>query len=212
MSKRRRSGRRSNKPAQGKGVAIPERGFFDGRIVGLLAPVLTGMLLAISFAPIDVFFVAYIALVPWMLVLCRKRQRKPVLWAFASGAVYWLVSVYWLSWVTPAGYAAAALYLASYWVITACVIRGVGKRGWPAWIVVPVIWVSLEFIRAYVISGFPWFYLALTQYRQLWLIQLADTTGEYGISVFVAMVNGLVVDLIRWRWMAKGGFCLPSRR
>ncbi len=64
------------------------------------------------------------------------------------------------------------------------------------WIMLPVVWVALEYARAYVVGGFPWFYLAHSQYSQIRLIQISDLTGQYGVSFFVAMVNGAVVDLL----------------
>jgi apolipoprotein N-acyltransferase len=110
--------------------------------------------------------------------------------------IFWAGNLYWLSWVTPygVGYIAAVFYLSLYWPLAALLLRPAVRRGWPIWAVLPVYWVALEFARAYVLSGFPWFYLAHTQYARTWLIQIVDATGVYGVSFFVAMVNGLVVD------------------
>ena len=58
-----------------------------------------------------------------------------------------------------------------------------------------IIWVGLEFGRAYFLSGFPWYYLAHSQFRNLYLIQIADFASSLGISLLIAMVNAMVVDL-----------------
>ena len=55
---------------------------------------------------------------------------------------------------------------------------------------------GLEYIRAYFLSGFPWYYLAHSQYRRLYLIQVADFTGSLGISLLIVVFNALVVDLL----------------
>ena len=59
----------------------------------------------------------------------------------------------------------------------------------------PIIWVGLEYGRAYFLSGFPWYYLAHSQFRNLYLIQIADFASSLGISLLIAIVNAMVVDL-----------------
>ena len=162
-----------------------------------LLSLLGAVLLTISFAPFDFWYVCYVALVPWVLSLSTDTHgRWSVLCAWLSGLLFWLANLYWLWWVTLVGYALMALYLSAYWLVAALVLRSSIRRNWPMWIVLPVLWVALEFVRAYVISGFPWFYLAHSQYAQARLIQIADVTGQYGVSFFVAMVNGALVDLL----------------
>ena len=50
--------------------------------------------------------------------------------------------------------------------------------------------------RAYFLTGFPWYYLAHSQFRHLYLIQIADFAGSLGISLLIAVVNALIVDLL----------------
>ena len=47
----------------------------------------------------------------------------------------------------------------------------------------PIVWVGLEYGRAYFLSGFPWYYLAHSQFRHLYLIQIADFASSLGISL-----------------------------
>ena len=49
--------------------------------------------------------------------------------------------------------------------------------------------------RAYFLSGFPWYYLAHSQFRHLYLIQIADFASSLGISLLIAIVNAMLVDL-----------------
>ena len=66
-----------------------------------------------------------------------------------------------------------------------------GGRG-PAF---SVLWVGLEYVRAHILSGFPWYYLAHTQHRLLPMIQIADLAGALGLSFLIALVNAWLVDL-----------------
>jgi len=180
------------------------RGALRRRLTPLLGGLLTVALLAVSFAPLDFWPAAYVALVPWTLaLLCGPSRRWALLCAWLSGLVAWALAVYWLAWITLVGYAALVVYASAYWLAAGAVLRAALRRGWPAWACLPVVWVALEFARAYVISGFPWFNLAQTQYRVAPLIQIADVTGQYGLSFLVAMVNGAIADRLA-RWMPNG--------
>ncbi len=159
---------------------------------------LTVVLLSLSFPPMDLWPLAYIALVPWLISLDTESSRRwELLWAVLAGALFWAVNLYWLWWITLVGYAALVVYLSSYWLVTALLCRAAIRRGFSMWLVLPVVWVALEYARAYIISGFPWFFLAHSQYARTELIQICDLTGQYGVSFFVAMVNGAVFDWIR---------------
>jgi len=166
-------------------------------VAAVLGPLATVGLLSASFTPVDLWPLAYVALVPWLLALNGgTSRREELLAAWLGGLLFWAVNLYWLWWVTLVGYGASVFYLSLYWLIAGAVLRSARRRGWPMWAMLPVVWVALEYARAYVISGFPWFYLAHSQYARTPLIQIADLTGQYGVSFFVAMVNGAVVDVL----------------
>lgn len=178
--------------------AVFERHFeLRRRLSVLILCLLSAVLLTISFPPFDVWWVAYVALVPWMLgVVGGTRGRSTILLAWLAGGVFWSIVLYWLLLPTVIGAVATMVYLSLYWLLAAVLLRKAARRNWPAWIVLPLVWVALEYLRVYVISGFPWFHLAQTQYARQSLIQIADITGQYGVSFFVAMVNGLFVDIL----------------
>ena len=64
-----------------------------------------------------------------------------------------------------------------------------GRRGLPLLLTVPIVWTSLEFVRAYLLTGFSWYYLGHSQYQWQSLIQISDLTGAYGVSFVVALAN-----------------------
>ncbi len=181
----------------------PPREVFDGRLSFrrqmplALFGLLSAVLLTICFEPFDVWWVAYVALVPWVLMLGGGHSnRRAVFWGWLTGFIFWAANLYWLWWITLAGYAALVIYLSAFWLVAAIVLRATIRRHWPLWAVLPAVWVALEYARAYGLSGFPWFYLGHSQYSRTHLIQIADVTGQYGVSFFVAMVNGAVADVL----------------
>ncbi len=163
------------------------------------AGLLTVILLNFSFAPWDCWPLAFIALVPWTLAItCEPSNRRALIGGMLTGTAFWAISLYWLWWVTLVGYFGILFYLPLYWLAAALAVRSALRRSLPAAFVLPVIWVALEYARNYVISGFPWFFLGHSLYAQLPLIQIADITGQYGVSFVVATVNGAIVDVVLW--------------
>jgi len=175
------------------GLKPPMRPRLGAALLGLLSVVL----LSASFTPFEGWFLAYVALAPWAMIFRLGTTRRWELFcAWLAGLVFWAANLYWLWWITLVGYAALVVYLSAYWLVAAVVVRAAMRRRLPMWAVLPVVWVALEYARVYVISGFPWFFLAHSQYARTHLIQIADLTGQYGVSFFVAMVNGAVVDVL----------------
>jgi len=168
--------------------------------------VLTMLLLTFSFAPWGAWPAAYIALAPWVMALWIGRETKAAVWLGGlTGYVFWAGNLYWLTWITCLGHAAGTFYLALFWLLASWVMLATVRRRWPTWLALPVLWVALEYARTFFI-GFPWMFLAHSQYARTSLIQISDLTGQYGVSFVVAMVNGLAVDMaLCFRREARGG-------
>jgi apolipoprotein N-acyltransferase len=66
----------------------------------------------------------------------------------------------------------------------------------------PVLWVLMEWLRGWVMTGFPWLHLGYSQSNSL-LMNLAPLTGVYGISLFVAILAALLALMIKAA-IAKG--------
>jgi apolipoprotein N-acyltransferase len=108
----------------------------------------------------------------------------------------------WLAWL------AMAATLSLWWPGFLALARlAVLRLRLPLMVAAPVLWVGLEFVRAYFLTGFPWYYLAHSQHRALPLIQIADFAGALGLSFVIAVVNAAWVDfwtLTRLRPTAPG--------
>ena len=51
------------------------------------------------------------------------------------------------------------------------------------------LWVSLEYLRSYLLTGFPWLLLGMSQWQNTSLIQICEFTGVYGISFMIIYAN-----------------------
>jgi apolipoprotein N-acyltransferase len=167
---------------------------------------LTVALFAWISPPYALPLLAFVCLAPWLLSVLTIRRAWLVHWSsFVFGWLLFLINLRWLMPVTGLGYAALAFYLAIYWPLTAWAVRTGRRHGIaPLWSF-PIIWVACEYLRAWLMSGFPWLFLAHSLYSQSWLIQISDLVGAYGVSFLLALVNAVVVGLILMRRPAAAG-------
>ncbi len=164
----------------------------------LLLGFVSGLALTLCFNVAGMGWLGFFALVPWVVaVVTCSRTGWAMLGSFGLGLAFWMVNVHWVMPITIAGYLATCVYLSSYFLLGGWLLRHCYQgRRLPFFILLPIIWVGLELLRGHVITGFSWLLLGHSQYRWIRLIQIADLVGAYGVSFLVAMVNGLIVDLL----------------
>ena len=172
-----------------------------------LLTMLSLTMLWLSFTPVECAPLAWIALVPLCQLLRLRmlpRLALPVVWMIS---VIWAVTtLQWMRLGHPAMYLALlalGIYLALYIPIFLLISRRCIRSGLPLWLTVPVVWTALDFARAYLLTGFSWYYLGHSQYRWLSLIQISDITGAYGITFVVALVSGALAEQIPATWLQK---------
>lgn len=166
-----------------------------------LRSICSGALLWAAFPPNNLWMLAWVALVPLAGIwvdqpkLSRRRHLRVGL---AGGLTFWLLAIKWVRLSDPSawvGWLIMSLALAVWWPFMLLLVHQLHeKKGWPlmpSWV---LAWGFQEFAREYYLSGFPWYYLAHTHYRQLWLIQVADIAGTTAISLLMVAVNVIVAE------------------
>jgi len=165
--------------------------------------VFSALLLWMSFPPVDAGHLVWFALVPLFLLVqeSQRSRRSFYLSAWLGGEVFWMLSIEWVRRTDPSAWLAwvvMATFLSLWWPLFLFLARwGTLRLRLPLMLVAPTSWVALEFIRAHALTGFPWYYLAHSQYRYPIVIQTADLTGAYGLSFAIALANAFLVDLLR---------------
>jgi apolipoprotein N-acyltransferase len=104
--------------------------------------------------------------------------------------------LYWVAPVTIVGWLLFCLYTALLWPILALCLRYCRKKKVPLFLAAAVLIVGIERMQGFFLGGFFWRFLAHSQYRNVTLIQIADIFGAGGVSFLIAMVNGLLAELI----------------
>jgi len=168
------------------------------RILLLYSALITGSaMLTVIQPPIGLSVLAWVSLVPFILVCSPAAKPFPLaVAAYLVSLGYWLGNLYWIFPVTPSGWFAFCLYTALLWPILAVALRFCRIKKIPLVLAVPVLVVGAERLQGLFLGGFFWRFLAHSQYDNITLIQIADIFGAAGVSFLIAMVNGLVADLI----------------
>lgn len=216
MGRRGGSSNQQNAPAQSPVAAArswPQRGW--GKLLLLLATVI---LFDLAFAPFKQFYLAYFALVPWLIVVRNSRSAaRAFWWSWLGGVLFFSGNMWWLAYVTGPGMAALFAVAALYWAVPGAIIRGTGLLDaglaedhppcrWLALagvFLVAAIWTSFEWFRAtWPLGGLAWAFIGHTQSPVLHLAQIADFCGVYGISFWVTALNAVVAMTIihRKQW------------
>ncbi|MHC4426883.1 MAG: apolipoprotein N-acyltransferase, partial [Planctomycetota bacterium] len=170
------------------------RQIFSGTFLAFVA---SALLLTVIQPPITLSPLAWLSLVPFILACSPEANPKPLaVAAYFVSLVYWLGNLYWVFPITIIGWAAFCLYTALLWPILALCLRYCRIKNIPLILAVPILFVGAERLQGLFLGGFFWRFLAHSQYRNITLIQIADIFGAAGLSFLIAIVNGLIADLI----------------
>lgn len=178
--------------------------------IRLFLGLVSGILLTLSFPKTDQGWLAWISLTPLLLAIRQADGRNGFIIGFWAGLVHALGLMYWtvhtmnlygglpLVQCVPVLTLLAA-YLALYTGAFCLAATTLCDRPWKLLAVAPAAWVILEMIRARLFTGFPWELLGYSQYKFLWIIQVADLAGVYGVSALVVVVNiALAMAVFYW--------------
>lgn len=166
---------------------------------------LTGsLLLWFAFPPLNLPYLAWIALVPWLWLvqLPQLPGRWPHVALWLAGSVHWLLMLEGIRLAHPALYAgwlALSLYLGVYLPGFVGLTR-VAVHRWklPPAIAAPAVWVGLEILRGNLLTGFSMGLLSHSQAEFPLLIQISDLSGGYALSFVIVLVAACLAEAAPW--------------
>lgn len=183
------------------------------RYWGLVAGLLSACFWVLAIPPFEFAESAYIAFVPLLL---WSASGPPIKWValigFGSAWVSWLTILIWLrhvTWLGTLGLSAilAALFV-GWLVFSAHLFRRLIDWHFPgrclAFGGIAGLWVVLEWSRSWLLWGFPWAPLSLSQWERPVVLQIAAWTGSYGLSFLLIFFNCCVAVTLRNRVLQRG--------
>jgi apolipoprotein N-acyltransferase len=172
----------------------------------------SGLLWWFAFPPAGLFPAAFVCLVPWCVM--TRRTESAFDWTVVTVGLLQCAmgaATHWLNYSTEVGWGGMLVGTVPYYLVTLVPMRLLVRGGWAFTWVLPPMWVASEFLRTQWAIAFPWVFLGHSQAGVLPLIQIADLTGALGVSVLVAAVNGLAVDILLRRAEPAADAGLRSR-
>ena len=144
------------------------------------------------------------ALAPLLVALGGTTLRRAFVLGFVTGLIYFTGTLYWITRVMaiygglqPVVAALVNALLILYLALFPALFAGVVRRlvlsyGPRALLISPLVWVSTELGRTYLLTGFPWVLLGYSQVTVLPIAQTASLFGVYGLSGLVAAVSAAI--------------------
>ena len=156
-------------------------------------------LLALAYLPLPFGFIAWFALIRPLQIISKLTPKE----AFRVGYFYSfmanLFQLYWVAVVTPPGMVAGIILLSLYpAIIFSAFARLYQWRKWVGLLVLPILWVGMEYFRSLTEVSFPWTDLAYSQGYYLTLIQIVSVVGSYGLSLFLMLIN-----IFLWQMLSR---------
>lgn len=169
---------------------------------------LSGVAGALAFPTTDWPLLAWLWLVPAFCSALWRTPRAALADGWLAGSVFFIVLLRWLdftfqsysaipwplTWLPIAALAAyCGLYVGMVTMVVA-LLRGRLGAGW-ALAAAPALWVAGEWVRGWLLGGFPWGLLGYSQHTVLPVIQIAELGGVYAVSLLIVAVNAALAGL-----------------
>ncbi|OKK17782.1 acyltransferase [Streptomyces sp. CB00455] len=158
---------------------------------------------ALAFPAPALWWFAYVALVPWMLLLrSAPTGRRAALEGWLGGAGFVVAVHHWLLPSLHVFLVPLAALLGLLWIPWALLVRellggrvSAGRAG-AALFLIPAGWLLAELVRSWQGLGGPWGLLGASQWQVPPALRLASAGGVWLVSLLVVTVNCAVVVLV----------------
>ena len=170
-----------------------------------------------AFPKIGISQLAWVALIPlFFAVKDIKKKGERFRLGFIAGLAHYLSLVFWVV-VTMSRYGGLpmyqcvsllfllASYLAVYVAVFSVLLPILSPRPLALLWIGPCLWTGLEYLKTFLLTGFPWELLGYSLYENLPIIQLADLTGVYGVSFLIVFANCAL--FLIFLGISHGRFC-----
>ncbi|MFI6939027.1 apolipoprotein N-acyltransferase [Streptomyces sp. NPDC050418] len=167
------------------------------------AALLAGALPALAFPEPNWWWLAYVALVPWMLLLrSAPSARRAGLDGWLGGTGFMLAMHHWLAPNLHVFTVVIAALLGLLWLPWGLLVRRLlagtpsRRRAVAALAVLPSAWLIVELVRSWEGLGGPWGLLGSSQWQVEPALRLASVGGVWLVTLVIVAVNTAVTLLV----------------
>ncbi|HUP50661.1 MAG TPA: apolipoprotein N-acyltransferase, partial [Thermoanaerobaculia bacterium] len=169
----------------------------------LLLALTSGLLFAASFPDLSAGWLMFVAFLPLLIAVARAGSGWQAFFlGWTSHTLAWLIMVPWvirvmshyggLPYVTGVLiYVAMAAILGLYGGLFTAIVHRIGPRSLPRWLLVPLVWAAVEYLRTYFLTGFPWNLVATAIVDYTPLIQIGRFAGPYFVAALILLPSAV---------------------
>ena len=173
-----------------------------------------GALFLLAFAPFGVSILAAVS-IGYLFILCLTQPPKIVIQCFfCFGLILFVLGLYWLYisihtvsggpiWLAILLIVILSVFMALYYALAGYLISisytKFQSQSLTLLIIAPSIWVLIEWLRGWLLSGFPWFSVGYSQ-TNTYLSNWAPIGGIYMVS----WICGICAGLLALIYLGKG--------
>ena len=177
----------------------------------LFLAVLFGAMLTLAYAPFSLWFVTFLSLTGFIYLLSNSFPKQGFKLGFAFGLGWFGAGVSWVH-VSIADFGGIPLigsislmlllsaYLALFPALSCYLVnKYFTNKLWP--IALPFIWLAVEWLRSWFLTGFPWLSLGYSQIQGP-LAGWFPVIGEFGVSGLTVLIStALAIWLADKKWL-----------
>lgn len=185
--------------------------FLNSNIKNFLLILLSSFLIFLSYPKISISSLAFVALIPFILVIFNIKSLKNALkYGFIFGFTTYLFLLYWIYITLRAGdvnllfsilgLVLLCLILSVEFIIITIITFYAKQYGTVMMIfVLPSVWVLVDFFKVAItryIPYFPWFQISYSQWNNPYILNLAHFGQSYTITFLIVFINSLLASIV----------------
>lgn len=191
---------------------LVQKAAFSGRLRNVTA-VVSGAVSVLAFAPVGWWGLAFVSLYLLIRLWENDGPRQMFIDGWWFGLGLFGAGVSWV-YVSMAVYGAMPAVLAGLATFLFCAFLALfpAIAGWLSGrlsspgamrllMVIPACWTLMEWLRGWILSGFPWLTMGYVQAPAGWLAGYAPLVGVYGLSGLSFFVASALVWLMQRAWI-----------
>lgn len=185
-----------------------------------LLSLICGVLLTFAFAPFNYWWLGVIALTGISLLWLNPKSDHPMRFGFCFGLGNFASGLYWVhislnayggaSWFfAMLANTALVFYLALYPLAVGAglVLLRSRSASLTRALLIPLLWMSGEWLRSYTLTGFPWLSIGYTQLHGI-LASIVPIAGQFGAGLLLILISSLlayaIVRMLLWPVLIVG--------
>jgi apolipoprotein N-acyltransferase len=199
----------------------------SARLINLILSAASGVLFALAFPDYGIAWLAFLSLAPLLIAIVRSGSwREAALHGWLAMMIAWLMMVPWV--VRVMSHYGGLPYITGVLIFCAmCAILGLYgsafalivwslrlRERFAPWLLIAPAWAAIEFVRTYLLTGFPWNLIGTAIVEYTPLIQISRAAGPYFLGCLVVLPSIVIAWLVTQRprgigrVIVVGGTCI----